>query len=64
MILDADEVLLAHELRKHGLQVELQMPIRIYYDELLFDEAFRADLFVDRKVIVELKSVENLVPVA
>ena len=57
------EVLLAHELRKHGLQVERQMPIRIYYDELVFDEGFRADLLVESKVIVELKSVEKLVPV-
>src|ERR1051326_8895386 len=57
------EVLLAHELRKHGLQVERQMPIRIYYDELVFDEGFRADLLVETKVIVELKSVEKLVPV-
>ena len=38
------EVLLAHELRKQGLQVERQMPIRIYYDELVFDEGFRASL--------------------
>jgi hypothetical protein len=32
------------ELRKQGLQVERQMPIRIYYDELVFDEGFRASL--------------------
>jgi hypothetical protein len=38
------EVLLAHELRKQELHVERQMPIRIYYDELLFDEGFRASL--------------------
>ena len=36
------------------------MPIRIYYDELVFDEGFRADLLVEDKVIVELKSVEEL----
>jgi GxxExxY protein len=54
------EVVLAHELRKLGLQVERQVPIRIYYDELVFDEGFRADLLVDGKVIVELKSVEEL----
>ena len=34
----------ATELRKQGLQVERQMPIRIYYDELVFDEGFRASL--------------------
>ena len=37
--------------------------IRIRYDELVFDEGFRADLLVQDKVIVELKSVEKLVPV-
>ena len=57
------EVLLAHELRKQGLQVQRQVPIRIRYDELVFDEGFRADLLVEEKVIVELKSVEQLIPV-
>jgi GxxExxY protein len=57
------EVLLAHELRKQGLQVQRQVPIPIRYDELIFDEGFRADLLVEDKVIVELKSVEQLVRV-
>jgi len=57
------EVILAHELRKQGLQVERQVPIRIRYEELVFDAGFRADLLVEDKVIVELKSVEKLVPV-
>src|SRR5262249_6658522 len=54
------EVTLAHELRKQGLQVERQIPIPIRYDEVVFDEGFRADLLVESKVIVELKSVEAL----
>lgn len=57
------EVTLAHELRKQGLRVERQVPIPIRYDELTFDEGFRADLLVEQKVIVELKSVEKLAPV-
>ncbi len=57
------EVTLAHELRKQGLRVERQVPVRITYDELLFDEGFRADLLVEDKVIVELKSVEQLIRV-
>jgi GxxExxY protein len=57
------EVVLAHELRKQGLEVQRQVPIRIRYDELVFDEGFRADLLVQDKVIVELKSVEKLIPV-
>ncbi len=57
------EVLLAYELRKQGLQVQRQVPIPIRYDELVFNEGFRADLLVEDRVIVELKSVEQLVPV-
>jgi GxxExxY protein len=57
------EVLLAHELRKQGLQVQRQAPIPIRYDELVFDEGFRADLLVEDKVVVELKSVEQLIRV-
>ena len=54
------EVTLAHELRKAGVRVERQVAIPIRYDDLSFDEGFRADLLVDGKVIVELKSVEQL----
>src|SRR3954468_5997097 len=56
------EVILAHELRKQGLHVERQVPTRIHYEELVFDEGFRADLLVEAKVIVELKSLEKLIP--
>ena len=57
------EVVLAHELRKRGLMVEREVPIPIVYDGLKFDEGFRADLIVADLVIVELKSVESLIPV-
>jgi GxxExxY protein len=57
------EVLMAHELRKRGLQVERQVPVRIVYDGITFDEGFRADLIVEDLVIVELKSVEKTAPV-
>ena len=54
---------MAYELRKRGLKVERQVPIPIVYDDLKFDEGFRADLMVEDIVIVELKSVEALLPV-
>lgn len=54
------EVVLSHELHKKGLLVERQKPMSIRYDGIQFDEAFRADLVVNEKVIVELKSVEAL----
>lgn len=57
------EVTLAHELQKQGLRVQRQVAIPIRYDELTFDEGFRADLLIENKVIVELKSVEKLIPV-
>jgi GxxExxY protein len=57
------EVVLAYELKKKGLTPERQKPMPILYDNIRFDEAFRSDLIVNGKVIVELKSVEALLPV-
>jgi GxxExxY protein len=54
------EVVLAHEIRKAGLQVERQRPMPISYDGIRFEEGYRADLLVESKVIVELKSVTAL----
>ena len=54
------EIVLAYELQQHGLRVNRQMPIPIRYQDMTFDEAFRADLLVAEKVIVELKSVEQV----
>jgi len=54
------EVVLAHELQGRGLKVERQVPVSISYQGLHFDEAFRADIIVGRKVILELKSVERV----
>jgi len=56
------EIVLARELHERGLSVERQVPIAIEYKGIRFDEAFRADLLVERKVIVELKSVEHVTP--
>jgi iron complex transport system substrate-binding protein len=56
------ERILAHELEKRGLQVERQVPVPIVYDDIRFEEGFRADLIVAESVIVELKSVETLAP--
>jgi len=56
------EVTFADLLEKRGLSVERQVPVAIEYGGKKFDEGFRADLVVENKVIVELKSVENLHP--
>lgn len=57
------EAALAYELTKRGLGVERQKPLPVVYEEIRMDEGFRADLMVDERVIVELKSVENVAPV-
>jgi len=57
------EVVLAAQLRKLGLQVARQVPVPIQFEELTFDEGFRADIIVEDKVILELKSVEQTAPV-
>ena len=54
------EIVLAHELSKRGLKVERQVPIPIEYEGLRFQEGFRADMIVDKKIIIELKSVETI----
>ncbi|MBN2394104.1 MAG: GxxExxY protein [Anaerolineae bacterium] len=54
------EVVLAHELQKRGLQVKRQVPVPIEYEGITFDEGFRADMIVNDKVVLELKSVEHV----
>src|SRR5262245_9683289 len=54
------EIVLAYELEQHGLHVNRQVPISIRYKNMTFDAAFRADLIIEEKVIVELKSVEQI----
>ncbi|MBS1257267.1 MAG: hypothetical protein MAG551_00306 [Candidatus Scalindua arabica] len=54
------EVVLTHELKKHDLEVERQVPVSIEYDGIKFDEGFRADIIIENKVILELKSVESV----
>jgi len=56
------EVILAHELQQRGLGVERQVPISIEFRGIKFNEAFRADIVVEGKVVVELKSVEQVTP--
>lgn len=57
------EVCLAHEIDKIGLKAERQIQLPIVYDGITFDAGLRLDLWIDRKLIVEVKSVESLLPV-
>lgn len=54
------EVILAHMLQEAGLKVERQVSIPIEFRGIRFDEGFRADIVVEDKVILELKSVESV----
>ncbi|MHC4872490.1 MAG: GxxExxY protein [Planctomycetota bacterium] len=54
------EVVLTHELEKNSLNIERQVSIPIKYEGLEFEQAFRADIIVEDKVIIELKSVEEI----
>jgi iron complex transport system substrate-binding protein len=56
------EVILCKELQNRGYKVERQKPIKIEYEGTLFDEGFRADLWIENCFVVELKSLEKLAP--
>jgi GxxExxY protein len=57
------EAALVYELKKLGIPVEQQIGIPVEYDHLHLDIGFRADLIIEKKVIVELKSIETVLPV-
>ncbi len=54
------ENILFYELVKKGLKVQKEIPIDVIWDGLVFEQGFRADLIVEEKVLVELKSVEEI----
>ncbi len=57
------QAVLVYELRKRGLQVEAELPVPVVWEEVRMDIGFRADVVVEGKLIVELKSVEQTAPV-
>jgi GxxExxY protein len=56
----AYEQCLVYELRKNGLYVEQQKTLPFVYDDIVIDVGYRLDLWVEEKVILELKVVESL----
>ena len=54
------EVILARRLAKRGLKVQRQVAVPIEFEGERFEEGFRADLIVEGKVLLELKSVETV----
>ncbi len=57
------EICLAHELHLRGRKTERQVILPIQYDNIRIDGGFRLDLLVDESVIVEIKAIEDLLPV-
>lgn len=57
------EAILANSLIRAGLLVERQKPLPISFDGIDISEGYRVDLLIEGKLIVEIKSVERLVPV-
>ena len=57
------EKALMYELTHNGFKVERQVPIEVMYKGVELGEAYRMDLLVDGKVIIEIKSVRELLPV-
>jgi GxxExxY protein len=59
----AYQTCLAHELRLRGIPFERQVPLPITYKGLDLDSAYRLDLFVQGRLIVEIKAVERVSPI-
>ncbi len=57
------ETVMAQELVNRGLKVVRQQPIPVVWEDVHMEAGFRADLIVEGKVIIEIKSVEKLAPV-
>ena len=58
----AYRVVMVYELRKRGLIVATEVPVPVVYEEVKLDAGYRLDLVVNGCVVVELKSVEKLIP--
>jgi GxxExxY protein len=59
----AYEAILAAKLENSGLIVDRQVPIDIEYDGVRLPSAFRVDLLIEKRIILEIKSVEKALPV-
>lgn len=57
------ETILARELARRNIAVKRQAPLSFTYDGMSFNDAFRIDLLVEDRIVVEIKSVEDFAPV-
>jgi len=54
---------LAHELHLSGIAFKMEHPLPVVYKDIQLDCGYRIDLFVEDQIIIELKSVEKLLPI-
>jgi len=59
----AYEACLAYDLGELGYKVEKQKPLPLIYKKVMLDCAYRLDILVEDKVIVEIKSVDQIMPI-
>ena len=57
------EQCLIYELRKKGLNLESQVSIPVCYEDMYMEAGFRIDILIEKCLIIELKSVESILPV-
>ena len=57
------EEALVYELQSNGFEVKRQMPVKVRYKEIVLPIEFRIDIMVDDCVIIELKSVSEVLPI-
>lgn len=63
MLESAYEACVGYELAKRSFAVQKQVPMPLRYDDLLLDIGYRLDLVVEDAVVIELKSVQQLMPI-
>jgi GxxExxY protein len=57
------EKCLCYELSKHNLSFKSQLYVPVHYKEIIIKPGYRLDVFVENKIIVDLKSVETISPI-
>lgn len=57
------EEIIAFELKKNGIQFQRQKTLPVIWKQIKLDHGFRADLIVENRVLVELKSIEKIAPI-
>ena len=59
----AYEACLCYELSKRGISIENQVSLPLEYEGVKLEAGYRVDILVERKVIIEIKAIEHIMPV-